>query len=516
MKFSACIALSMVSSVKGSPREYFVHTPQLVQKLHAQARESKQNPANQSLCGEKIDGQAMWYTKYDCSLASANVSFVYNNSIVNAKKGDVIPWACESAMCPPPARRDCYLNPDICEADEYCWIDQHERWGPWTMGENGKTPDEDFCNKDLNSWISKQNLNKAQIVDLRRTHRLACKGTKKASGQDVYKTIRGQCVKYRKEEQSCSSYSLTFRKEFGFDSSYARKENGNVFKRPLRCDERTHICTGPEFDVLPNTCVKKRPADVCYYGPWWDSSVCLRTEANAPTSGLAYNQAVQAFATAILLFPGEIMSPGSCEFWDTSSAIGRQANVTRKQIYNIIAALWPTAAGAPPTLDDLLKYNPTPLQLAGGVEECYEQQGNASSSVPSMLHNLTIAATRPNLVWSLVHFAMHNQPRPMSFKRVQASRALAEFLMENFWCTDCRGFFAIGVVKEYGLPPSTMDPDSHAKWWWWGHNVASEHVATTRGGHPWEWQIGSQGNTDVQNPFFMAWEDAQEMSTLKE
>jgi len=516
MKFPSNIAMSMMvaSVVNASPREYFVHTPELVRELHRQDRQLKQQPVNKSLCGEKIDGQAMWYTKYHCSIASADVTFVHDNNIIQAKKGEVIPWSCESAMCPAPARRDCFVDADACNDDEYCWIDQHEMWGPWTMGDDGKTPDEYYCKQDLDRFIEQQNMNAAQAAQLKQTHELACSGTEKVSGENTYKTIRGQCIKYRKEEQSCLSNSLKSRKDFGFDSSYARQENGKVFERPLRCDERTHVCTGSEFGVLPSTCVKKRPANICYFGPWWDSSACLRTEEDAPTSGLSYSQAMQAFATTILLFPGEVSSPGACEFWDPSTKQGKHVVYNRNQIYNIISALWPTVAGAPPSLEEVLAYHPTPLQLPGGVQECYDQQGNASSPVPSMLHNLTKMAARPNLVWSLVHFAMHNQPRPMSSKRVQASRALAEFLMQSYWCTDCRGFFSIGVVKEYGLPPSTMDGDHHAKWWWWAHNVASEHVASTRGGHPWEWQLGSQGDEAIQNPFFMAWEDAQAMWTL--
>lgn len=34
---------------------------------------------------------------------------------------------------------------------------------------------------------------------------------------------------------------------------------------------------------------------------------------------------------------------------------------------------------------------------------------------------------------------MHNQPEPMTSARAQASRALAVWLLNNFWCDDCRG-----------------------------------------------------------------------------
>ena len=57
-----------------------------------------------------------------------------------------------------------------------------------------------------------------------------------------------------------------------------------------------------------------------------------------------------------------------------------------------------------------------------------------TTRVPSSL-----ALPHPSQVWSLVHFVMHNQPEPMSGARAQASRALAVWLLNNFWCDDCRG-----------------------------------------------------------------------------
>ena len=58
------------------------------------------------------------------------------------------------------------------------------------------------------------------------------------------------------------------------------------------------------------------------------------------------------------------------------------------------------------------------------------------------------------------------------------------------------------------LPPDRPDPTAHARWWWWAHNVASEHVATTRGGHPWIHQSGAPDVERYQNPYFMTFEDA--------
>jgi len=124
------------------------------------------------------------------------------------------------------------------------------------------------------------------------------------------------------------------------------------------------------------------------------------------------------------------------------------------------------------------------------------------------LANLGLLAAQPNKVWSAVHFLMHNQPTPMSSLQVQASQALASFLLERFWCDDCRGFFYTAVILEYGLPPNANNPDDHAKWWWQAHNAASEHVASIRGGHPWIHQDGAAEVAKFQNPYFMPWEDA--------
>jgi hypothetical protein len=48
-----------------------------------------------------------------------------------------------------------------------------------------------------------------------------------------------------------------------------------AFERPLVCNPRGGkdgsklVCTGPDFDVMPSTCVQARPKDQCFSGPWW-------------------------------------------------------------------------------------------------------------------------------------------------------------------------------------------------------------------------------------------------------
>ena len=134
----------------------------------------------------------------------------------------------------------------------------------------------------------------------------------------------------------------------------------------------------------------------------------------------------------------------------------------------------------------------------------------------------------------------------MSAEAVEASRATAVHLSRHFYCMECRSFFTEGILKPYGLPPTSTDRDAHAKCqlfverdchpflsperthsslaasldstdWNFGHNVASEHVATTIGGMPWiHPPIGGTGPTaELKNAFFMPYDVAKEQWTYK-
>ena len=37
------------------------------------------------------------------------------------------------------------------------------------------------------------------------------------------------------------------------------------------------VCTPGDLHVLPKTCVKPRPKDICYLNSWWNSNDCPRT-----------------------------------------------------------------------------------------------------------------------------------------------------------------------------------------------------------------------------------------------
>uniref|UniRef100_A0A0G4HZL4 Sulfhydryl oxidase n=1 Tax=Chromera velia CCMP2878 TaxID=1169474 RepID=A0A0G4HZL4_9ALVE len=504
-------------------------------------------------CGtppENPEEQPMWFTEARCSVSSLD-QFTYldaKNTIRTANKGDLVDIHCDSVLCPVPPVPDCYHDPSVCAQGEFCWVQQHEKWGAWAMGEGGKTPPE-HCTSTLEAITRKSEngqLSKEQETALHESYAEVCEtGIQWAKGVDPWKPVRGRCVKYRQKEESCFGEALGFAKlEMGdpkfpslFPLSFklfGRQPNGQVFKRPLLCDPkggtRGHglVCTGADFDVLPSTCTEARPPNVCFQGPWWDSSDCPRMkreeeekEAENGDGGLSRDQAVKAAAIALLLFPGEVGSPATCSFWNSQTPLGSRALSTRRRGYQIIAALWPSASSLSPpaSFEELMGVleGEGLERVKGALEEegkCEEGEKEKGSEVAKALANLGKLAAMPNQVWSLTHFAMHNLESPMTQKQVEASQALAGFLLENFWCTDCRGAFYEDVIKVTGMPPESTAPRAHAKWWWHGHNLASEHVATTRGGHQWVFQLGEGGVKQFQNPFFMRWEDAVKMWTL--
>lgn len=146
--------------------------------------------------------------------------------------------------------------------------------------------------------------------------------------------------------------------------------------------------------------------------------------------------------------------------------------------------------------------------ITANISACYQEEGSAGSAVARQLAALGHMTTQPNKIWSLAHFLVHNQPAFMGPDRVEGSKALASILLETFWCDDCRGFFYGGIISVYGMPPDAPDATAHARWWWWAHNVASEHVASIRAGHPWIHQAGAADVARYQNPYFMTFEDA--------
>jgi hypothetical protein len=196
--------------------------------------------------------------------------------------------------------------------------------------------------------------------------------------------------------------------------------------------------------------------------------------------------------------------------------VSRATEAARNQLYAILANLWPTddqLFGPPPTFDEVMAGVPS-TDITDDISACYENENVAGSDVAKDLAEMNHMTTQPNKIWSIVHLLMHNQPAVLTNSRIESSKAMASFLLENFWCDDCRGFFYGGIITPYGMPPDSNNPEAHARWWWFAHNVASEHVANIRGGHPWIHQLGAPDVEKYQNPFFMTFSDAVEQWTM--
>lgn len=134
---------------------------------------------------------------------------------------------------------------------------------------------------------------------------------------------------------------------------------------------------------------------------------------------------------------------------------------------------------------------------------------------------------QPNKLWSAVHTLIHNCRDPMPRAQVAASRSIAVWLRSHFMCCNCRGFWGNDVLDAIGLPPESTSREEHKLWWVNAHNMVSEHAAATRGGHPWIWPAYSDadfakkygGVSDrlrCQNPWFLPYEDAEKMWTIRE
>ncbi|CAE7246508.1 licD [Symbiodinium microadriaticum] len=451
-------------------------------------------------CGqEKYNGAAgqMWYANpftTACSRASMDLVYVDGGRARVAKKGDFIKMTCDNWECPIPPVVDCYFDRNACQADEWCMVITHEKWGAWAMGKKGHTPNFELCGEqyyaEIEAIASQGDVRNVTVEALKLSRDRICGSSTVGmangiqlegygySETQLWKPSHGRCVKYRQEGQSCIPTLATHGR---FANAFVRRAqtgasypNGGTMERPLACAPGL-VCTGPDFDVLPSTCVK-------------------------------------SLQTAFLVFPGEVASAMHCKYWT-----GPMATFTaevRKVTHNIFKALWPShLVGECPTLEELYAsmWRQTGVDLTAlSPEECEAGEGK-DGRIAEALALVGSWTHRPNLLWSLIHFSMHNQPSPMSRNAVAASTALASHLSENFWCNDCRGFFTVGVLSVVGLPPQNPDGEEHARYWNLGHNIASEHVATTRGGHPWINTLEEAQDADVGNPFFVPYETSVKM-----
>ena len=245
-----------------------------------------------------------------------------------AERGKLAHLRCDSVVCPPPAVQDCYMNEGVCDSEkEYCLLEDHVKFGPAAAGTGGRTPlvaylDCSFfaAEAERYPWIWEQ------VCSNRSDWGPWTKTRGRVRGRDSFFVLgegrrerkwksfflppppptrvfpflkqlltpllflsfslskspqppsenKKQCVPYRKEQQSCSgsiwrpkpesksspSSSLLLSPQYA-----ASTRDGRPPLRPLLCGPGLH-CTG-DAPPTPNTCVKARPSNVCFQGPWW-------------------------------------------------------------------------------------------------------------------------------------------------------------------------------------------------------------------------------------------------------
>ena len=323
-------------------------------------------------------------------------------------------------------------------------------------------------------------------------------------------SVRGRCEAFRTEEQSCTADLPAARAPFG--PHYVVDGAGRPLRAGLVCGPGL-ACTR-DFGPLPHTCVRARPPDVCYQGPWWDSTSWCKVGSaarNAFTRGLPRRE-LEAIAPALLIqLPTEIFhNPEALVFWRSDAA-----DAARASIASIVAELWPEAYRQQTRFP--LATFPDPRSAPGGP---LSADWNATAAAGRALYRQAAK------VWSTIHSLMANTADPMRPASAAASRALAVWLRQHFMCTNCRGFWGNVVLEELGLPPASTSRDAHVRWWHAAHNAVSEHAAATRGGHPRVFPRLPLGafaarfgglNADAlacQNPFLLPYEHVERMWTI--
>lgn len=366
------IVLAAVSSVTASPGSYWDRTSDAVVDIAFSFRNEITPDTNLTeYCGDKSSGQNMWFTENQCSIASVDMTYIIKDTTIikDAKKGEVIALDCEAIECPKPKVPDCYVYPGQCEPDEWCMLNQQQVWIAGGAGGGSPFGVKPFCEEFFkDSTISGtaeayyqfkksqdgfDDITELQAQNIWNSAKFSCGGIDgKAHGitwvqsldpttnVDYAKGSRGRCVKYRAESQSCIP-----RLTGGLEYALPKMESGKQFKRPLLCDPNKNLqCTGPEFEPLPSTCVTERPKDICYLGPWWNSTSCPRSETPIE-GGLDYYTLLKSVKSFLLLFPSDSSHPSICEFWDRDTGLGNAAWEARKDGYSIIKDLWPAHLG---------------------------------------------------------------------------------------------------------------------------------------------------------------------------
>merc|ERR1711976_654328 len=69
------------------------------------------------------------------------------------------------------------------------------------------------------------------------------------------------------------------------------------------------------------------------------------------------------------------------------------------------------------------------------IEKCKIEDDHELSPTAEALATASMWSMKPNMLWSLIHFLMHNQPSPMPLNAVEASQALASHLSKTSGAT---------------------------------------------------------------------------------
>lgn len=448
--------------------------------------------------GTTTTKQCFGFTSGGKSIAQTTFEYYVSgeSTLALANQGDVIELGCASVICPMPPVRDCFFDSSVCSSAEWCMVDTETMWGPWAMGNGGQTP-------GANGRAGLQ-CSQAQEYGMEYWFDTVCS---RNTSWGPWTSMRGRCVPYRKEEESC-------REELSI-SPYGplysvSADQGKLMTRPLLCRPDL-ICTG-DAEPTPHTCVKRRPPNVCFIGPWWDSTSWCKVGAEDTVggryeTGLPKDVLMDAAQGILLQIPQEHMVATEANFWYSA-----EGNRSRDLIQGIVETLWPAVYRDSTTF-------PLPIPDPRLTGPPYTQVWNDTAS---QAQSIMIQTPR---VWSTVHSLIANLDDVMTQEQASASQGLALFLAQSFICPDCRGFWRAEVLNTIGVPPMTTEKEAHEKWWWLAHNMVSEHTASTRGGYPWIYPSLSDAqfkdyfgnlanNTELlncQNPFFLSYSDAKAM-----
>lgn len=175
------LIVTLLTAALAYPGEYWaLATPaseSMVRSLHGQKAAQALGRTLWCGAGERYNGVAgpMWYVNpftAGCSNAAVAATYVHDGHVHTAAKGGLIKMTCDNWQRPVPKVVDFYRDRCACAADEWCVVIKHAKWGAWAMAKDSHTPKFDLCGK-------------------------------RHDEDNLWKPLRGRCVKYCAESQSC-------------------------------------------------------------------------------------------------------------------------------------------------------------------------------------------------------------------------------------------------------------------------------------------------------------------------